>query len=116
MTLKKTLSRRFLLMSNDKSTEDRLSELEKRYPTRGDRVFYLAIPPTVFEDVVVQLAPPVYRNKRKVTPIWSLKSLLEEISPQPEDPGRILNLDSMLVHQSFFRSLKRLICKCVLIA
>jgi glucose-6-phosphate 1-dehydrogenase len=32
-----------------------LSKLGKKYPTRGDCIFYLAIPPTVFEDVVVQL-------------------------------------------------------------
>jgi glucose-6-phosphate 1-dehydrogenase len=32
-----------------------LSELEKRYPTNGDRIFYLAVPPTVFEDVIVRL-------------------------------------------------------------
>ncbi len=37
------------------SLKKELSELEKRYPTNGDRIFYLAIPPTVFEDVVVQL-------------------------------------------------------------
>jgi glucose-6-phosphate 1-dehydrogenase len=34
---------------------DRLPELEKRHQTRGNRIFYLAIPPTVFEEVIHNL-------------------------------------------------------------
>jgi len=37
------------------SLKKELSELEKKYSTGGGRVFYLAIPPTVFEDVIVRL-------------------------------------------------------------
>ncbi len=47
------------------SLKQELSELEKRYPTNGDRIFYLAIPPTVFEDVVVHLGSAGLSQKEK---------------------------------------------------
>jgi glucose-6-phosphate 1-dehydrogenase len=35
--------------------KDRLPELEKRYQTGGNRIFYLAIPPAIFEEVINNL-------------------------------------------------------------
>ena len=37
------------------SLRDKLPELEQRHQTGGNRIFYLAIPPTVFEDVIHNL-------------------------------------------------------------
>jgi len=41
--------------SYGKSLKDILVSLEKKYQTGGNRIFYLAIPPGVFEEVVVNL-------------------------------------------------------------
>ncbi len=37
------------------SLRDKLPELERKHQTGGNRIFYLAIPPTVFEDVINNL-------------------------------------------------------------
>lgn len=37
------------------SLKKELLQLEEKYQTKGNRVFYLAIPPTVFEDVIANL-------------------------------------------------------------
>ncbi len=37
------------------SLRDKLPELERRHKTAGNRIFYLAIPPSVFEDVINNL-------------------------------------------------------------
>jgi len=38
-------------------------ELEKRYGTGGNRIFYLAIPPTVYEDVILNLGASDFGQK-----------------------------------------------------
>jgi len=43
------------LKSYTASLRDRLPELEQRHKTGGNRIFYLAIPPTVFADVINNL-------------------------------------------------------------
>lgn len=41
--------------SYGRSLKDTLVSLEKKYQTGGNRIFYLAIPPSVFEEVIVNL-------------------------------------------------------------
>ncbi len=43
------------LKSYTDSLRDRLPELERKYHTEGNRIFYLAIPPTVFVEVINNL-------------------------------------------------------------
>jgi len=38
-----------------KSLKEILSQLEKKYQTEGNRIFYLAIPPTLYENVILNL-------------------------------------------------------------
>lgn len=38
-----------------KSLKEKLPSLEKKHHTRGNRIFYLAIPPSVFETVIINL-------------------------------------------------------------
>ena len=41
--------------SYGKSLTEKILALEREHQTRGNRIFYLAIPPTVYEDVIVNL-------------------------------------------------------------
>lgn len=41
-----------------KPLKEKLTQLEKRHLTGGSRIFYLAIPPTVYEDVILNLDAP----------------------------------------------------------
>ena len=45
--------------------KDKLVPLERKYQTAGNRIFYLAIPPTVFETVVINLDKAGLTKMRK---------------------------------------------------
>jgi len=40
-----------------------LAQVEKKHQTGGNRIFYLAVPPTVYEDVILNLGAPAFAPK-----------------------------------------------------